>query len=168
MAKNRKNILCFIGTSRLDHTLFENYQKCRIWCFSIFTNFCPIKIYPSGNNFWLQDLGFNKIFKIGPYWHFQWTFVRFARNVEWDFFFDFQTPYSVGCNFIFANSFVKGDNAERVLVRRAKIDAIHGGIAVGKLLMGCNWLLSHMTTVVVRTHEKMLAQKLTRSILQGK
>ena len=106
---------------------------------------------------------FNKLFSIQNA-----NKSRFARNVEWDFFFDFQTPYSVGCNFIFANSFVKGDNAERVLVRRAKIDAIHGGIAVGKLLMGCNWLLSHMTTVVVRTHEKMLAQKLTRSILQGK
>ena len=54
------------------------------------------------------------------------------------FFTVFSTSEENGCNFIFANSFVKGDNAERVLVRRAKIDAIHGGIAVGKLLMGCN------------------------------
>ena len=157
--------------------MFENPWKCRIWILTFSTIIWPNKTDLSGNNVWLQFLDFQKFVKLDHYGvHFWWKFlstqnvnvVRFVRNVEWDFFFDFQTPYSVGCNFIFANSFVKGDNAERVLVRRAKIDAIHGGIAVGKLLMGCNWLLSHMTTVVVRTHEKMLAQKLTRSILQGK
>ena len=47
----------------------------------------------------------NGLISIFPFWHFQSNFVvlklsitnvnvaRFARNVEWDFFWDFQTPY---------------------------------------------------------------------------
>ena len=53
-------------------TLLENYSKCRIWMFWVFFNF----------------------------WQFFGSFLsnqnvnvaRFARNVEWDFFCDFQTP----------------------------------------------------------------------------
>ena len=59
-------------------------------------NFCPIKTDMSGNTVWPQASGFQKLAKMD---HFELTFVpqnvnvaRFARNVEWDFFCDFQTP----------------------------------------------------------------------------
>ena len=65
---------------------------------ALFTNFCPIKIDLSGNTVWPQTSGFQKIVKIEHFWHFVWTFghskckvSRLARNVEWDFFYDFQT-----------------------------------------------------------------------------
>ena len=59
-------------------TLCENYSKCRIWNFWIFafsTNFCPIKI----------DLSSNTVGNVNV--------ARFARNLEWDFFVIFQTPW---------------------------------------------------------------------------
>ena len=88
---------CFIST------LFENYSKCRIWIFE-FWHFPP--------NFVLSKLTclvtlFDRkpqLFKNSPKWTnfgiFLLTFVStqnvnvtgFARNVEWDFFCDFQTP----------------------------------------------------------------------------
>ena len=47
---------------------------------------------------WQQHLGFQKLAKWDQIWHFKWTFVHskckrssVARNVEWDFFCDFQT-----------------------------------------------------------------------------
>ena len=55
--------------------------------FEFFTNFCPIEIDLSGNTvFW-------KIPKID---HFLMNVnvARFARNVEWDYFCDFQTACS--------------------------------------------------------------------------
>ena len=84
-------------------TLFENYSKCRIWIFGIlefFTNFCPIKIDLPGNTVWPQASGFQKLAKIDIFWHFLLPLLstqnvnvaRSARNVEWDFFCDFQTP----------------------------------------------------------------------------
>ena len=36
--------------------------------------------------------------KMDYFWHFQLSFVNaacFARNVEWDFFCDFQTPCGI-------------------------------------------------------------------------
>ena len=83
-------------------TLFENYSKCRIWIFGIlefFTNFCPIKIDLPGNTVWPQASGFQKLAKIDIFWHFLLPLLstqnvnvaRSARNVECDFFCDFQT-----------------------------------------------------------------------------
>ena len=81
--------------------MFENYSKCRIWIFWIlvfFTNFCLIKIDRSGNTFGLQALGFQKLAEIDHFWRFYQLLctqnvnvARFARNVECDFFCDFQT-----------------------------------------------------------------------------
>ena len=69
-----------------------------IWAFS--TNFCPFKIDLSGNTVWPSKL---QIFKNSPKLTTFGIFnqllstqnvnvARFARNVEWDFFCDFQTP----------------------------------------------------------------------------
>ena len=47
-------------------------KKCRIW-FSILAfsaNFCPMKIDLSGNTVWLQASAFQKLAKIGYFWHF--------------------------------------------------------------------------------------------------
>ena len=62
------------------------------------TNFCLIKIDQSDNTVWPQD--FQKLAKMNHFWHFWLTFVhsnvnvtRFACNVEWDLFRDFQTPW---------------------------------------------------------------------------
>ena len=62
------------------------------------TNFCPIKTNLSGNTIWPQASGFQKLAKMDHFWHFWLTFVHskckrsFARNIEWDFSCDFQTP----------------------------------------------------------------------------
>ena len=54
----------------------------------------------SGNTVWSQASGFQKLVKIDHFWHFDKLFpaqkknvARFARNVEGDFFCDFQTLY---------------------------------------------------------------------------
>ena len=49
------------------------------WILSFSTNFCPIKSDLSGNTVWPQLKNVNV--------------ARFARNVEWDFFCDFQTQW---------------------------------------------------------------------------
>ena len=61
------------------------------------TNFFPIKIDLSGNTVWPQASDFQKLAKMDQFWHFKLTFVtqnvnvaRFALNVDWDFFCDFQ------------------------------------------------------------------------------
>ena len=46
------------------------------------TNFCPINIDLSGNTVWPQAI-FDKMSTQNV------NVARFARNVEWDFFFDF-------------------------------------------------------------------------------
>ena len=84
--------------------MFENYSKCRIFEFSILaslTNFCLIKSSLSGNNDWPSASSFQKLFKVitfGIFNQFLATqnvnVTRFARNVEWDFLCDFQTPWS--------------------------------------------------------------------------
>ena len=61
------------------------------------TNFCPIKVYLSGNTVRPQASGFQKLAKIDPFGIFNELLstqnvnvARFARNVECDFFGDFQ------------------------------------------------------------------------------
>ena len=58
----------------------------------------------SGNNVWPQASGFQKLPKLTIFGIFNQLLstqnvntARFARNVEWDFFWDFQTP----CNNIY-------------------------------------------------------------------
>ena len=78
--------------------MFENPPKMSHLNFGIFTNFCPLKIDLSGNTYWPQASGFQKLAKSTIFGIFnellstQYVNVaRFARNVEWDFFYDFQT-----------------------------------------------------------------------------
>ena len=66
---------------------------------AIFTNFCPIKIDLSGNTVWRKLQVFKNSSKLtifGIYNQLLATqnvnVARFARNVDWDFFCDFQTP----------------------------------------------------------------------------
>ena len=54
----------------------------------------------SGNTVWPQALGFQNLAKLTIFGIFNEPLstlnvnvARFARNVEWDFFFDFQTPW---------------------------------------------------------------------------
>ena len=79
-------------------TLFENYSECRIWILAFFFIFCPIKTDLSGNTVWPQASVFQKLAKIDHCWHFlskqDVNVARFARNVEWDFFFDFETTWT--------------------------------------------------------------------------
>ena len=69
---------------------------------AFFTNFWPIKTDISGNTVWHQALCFQKLAKLDHFWHFVMNLstrnvnvARFARNVEWDFFCDFQTPWII-------------------------------------------------------------------------
>ena len=83
-------------------TMFENQPKCRIWIFQ-FWHFPPIfdllKTDLSGNSVRPQAL-FSKPRQIGQFLAFSNELLstqnvnvaRFARNVEWNFFCDFQTP----------------------------------------------------------------------------
>ena len=62
-----------------DTTLFENYSKCRIWKWTLSC------VLASGFQ--------KKLAKMNNFWHFWLKIVnlgRFVRNVEWDFFCDFQ------------------------------------------------------------------------------
>ena len=63
-----------------------------------FSNFCPFKVNLFSNTVWLQASIYQKLAKIDQFWHFYELSLtqkickaRFARNVEWDFFCDFQT-----------------------------------------------------------------------------
>ena len=81
-------------------TVFENHPKCRIrifqfWYFSPI--FCLFKSDLSGNTVWLQASGFQKLAKVtilGTFNELLFTqnvnVARSARNVECDFFCDFQ------------------------------------------------------------------------------
>ena len=62
------------------------------------TNFCPIKTELSGNTVWPQTSGFQNLAKLTIFGIFNELLstqnvnvARFARNVELDFFCDFQT-----------------------------------------------------------------------------
>ena len=82
----------------LKHTLFENYSKCRIWIFE-FWHLSPIFVLSKLTS--LVTLYDRKlqVFKSSPNWTIfglstqNVNVARFARNVEWDFFCDFQTPW---------------------------------------------------------------------------
>ena len=64
------------------------------------TNFCPIKSDLSGNTVGPQASGFQKLVKMDDFFFIFYQLLstqnvnvaRFARNVEWYFFCDFQTP----------------------------------------------------------------------------
>ena len=84
------------------HTLFKNHSKCRIWIFQLL-HFPPIFVLIKLTC--LVTLFDRKlqVFKNSLKWTILGTFnhllstqnvnvARFARNVEWDFFCDFQTP----------------------------------------------------------------------------
>ena len=75
-----------------------NLSHLNFWILAFFTNFCPMKTDLSGNTIWPQVSAFQKL-ALDHFWHFYLTFVHskckrssVARNVEWDFFCDFQTP----------------------------------------------------------------------------
>ena len=62
--------------------------------------FCPNKIDQSGNTIWPQTSGFQKLAKSDHFGIFNQLLStqnvnvsRFARNVEWDFFYDFQSCF---------------------------------------------------------------------------
>ena len=84
------------------YTLFENHPKCRIWIFGLW-HFLPIFVLLKLTC--LVKLCDRKlqVFKNSPKWTIfglvdrrlstqNGNVARFARNVEWDFFCDFQTP----------------------------------------------------------------------------
>ena len=69
------------------------------WILAFSANFCPTEIDLSGNTVWPQASGFQKLVKLtifGIFYELLSTQIvnlaRFAHNVEWDFFSDFQTP----------------------------------------------------------------------------
>ena len=69
------------------------------WILAFSSNFWPIKIDLSGNSVWPQAIGFQKLAKLDHFRHFlnvlstqNVNVARSARNVEWDFSNDFQTP----------------------------------------------------------------------------
>ena len=89
------------------YTVFENYWKCLIWIFGslvFFVNFCAIKSDLTGNYVCIVNV------------------ARFARNVECDFFCDFQTL----CIII-------PRNFETAL--KLSLAWLHGGKKVEKILM---------------------------------
>ena len=88
-------------------TVLENYSKCRIWPFLILafsTNFCPIEIDLSGNTVWPQASGSQKLAIFDIFNEMLSTqnvnIARFDRNIKWDFFLNFQTPWKISSSFI--------------------------------------------------------------------
>ena len=73
------------------HT-FKKLLKCLVWILAFSTNFCPIDIDLSGNTVWPQTHQnehfciFNILLSTQNV-----DLTRFACNVEWGFFCDFQT-----------------------------------------------------------------------------
>ena len=99
--------------------LFENYSKCRIWFFELwhFPLFCPIKTNLSGNTVWLV--------KLDHFWHFNELLstqnvnvAPVARNVEWDFFCDFQTLCNKIEHYLYPN---KTEPCNKVIIWDRKI-----------------------------------------------
>ena len=75
-------------------TMLGNYPKCRKWILQ----FWPIKSDLSGNTVWTQASGFQKLAKLTIFgisnellFAHNVNVAHFARNLEWDFFCDFQT-----------------------------------------------------------------------------
>ena len=84
----------------LIHSVWKSPKMSHLsfWILAFSTNFWPIKTDLSGNPVWPQALDFQKfvIFAILGIFDQNVNIARFARNVEWDFFCDFQTPCLVG------------------------------------------------------------------------
>ena len=99
---------CVVSTNQLvdyivvphSSTVFENHSKCRIRNLAFFTNFVFIKLTCLVTLFERKF----QVLKNSPNWPFffisnellstQYLNVAcFARNFEWDFFGDFQTPF---------------------------------------------------------------------------
>ena len=89
------NLLCI--------TLFKNYSKCRIWSFE-FWHFPPIFVLLKLTCLVTLFDRKLRVFKNSPKWtifgNFNWLLSTqnvnvacFARNVEWDFFCDFQIKH---------------------------------------------------------------------------
>ena len=88
-------------TTKVRHIVWKllkmsHWISLKILAFS--TNFCPNKTDLSGNTVWPQASGFQKLAKLTIFGIFNELLstqnvnvARFARNVEWDFFCDFQT-----------------------------------------------------------------------------
>ena len=84
-------------------TMFKNHPKCRIRFsdFGIFRQFLSNKTNLSGNTVWPQVSDFQKLAKSTIFFGIfnelfstqNVTVARFARNLEWDFSCDFQTPW---------------------------------------------------------------------------
>ena len=77
------------------------------WILTISINFCPFRNDLSGNTVRPQASGFQKLAKIDPFGIFNELLstqnvdvARFARNVECDFFGDFQTLCQCGNRFM--------------------------------------------------------------------
>ena len=90
---------CERSELRLHFEWTKVHSKCQKWSIwrvlaililAFFTNFCPIKSNSSGNTVRQVASDFQKLAKIDHYTQ-NVNLARFARNVELDFFFDFQT-----------------------------------------------------------------------------
>ena len=110
-------------------TLFENYSRCRIWIFQQFLSdkklTCLVTLFD-------RKL---RIFKNSPKWTIFGIFnkllstqnanvARFARNVEWDFFCDFQTPWHTMLKETCGESMSCWSIKEEVLLKRRSLSCL--------------------------------------------
>ena len=86
------------------HSIWKSPKMSHLifWILAFSTNFWPIKTDLSGNSVWPQALDFQKLAKLSIFGIFNELLstqnvnvARFARNVEWDYFCDFQRPWKV-------------------------------------------------------------------------
>ena len=80
----------------LSHNIWKLLKMSHLIFFLIlafFSIFCPIENILSGNTFRPLASGFQKLAKMDHFYRFLSTQNVNARNVEWDFFCDFQTPW---------------------------------------------------------------------------
>ena len=111
--KSLEMISNFEGQLQTAHIVWKLLKMSHLyfWILAFSTNFCPIRADLSGNTFWPQASGFQKLAKLDHFGIFNQLLstqnvnvARFARNVEWDFFCDFQTPWIL---WIFVHSGVR-------------------------------------------------------------
>ena len=96
------------------------------WILAFSPIFSPIKSDLSGNTVWPQAWGFQKLAKLtffGLLSTQNINVARFARNVEWDFFCDFQ---NIKWNFLewFSNRVVKNRDFYFVIIKLAREKSI--------------------------------------------
>ncbi len=90
---------CHLRTTKRKPSTIYSVSHLNFSILAFSTNFWPFKTDLSGNSVWPQALGFQKLAKLEHFWHFfnellstqKVNVARFARNVEWDYFCDFQT-----------------------------------------------------------------------------